>query len=94
MEFPSFSAAGGGPSGSSSNAGIQTPISNPFNFDNSGWVINQNSAGSTISATGNKDANQTQQTPAGGGSLASLFAGIDPVILIAGTAVVFLLMKK
>ncbi len=92
MEFPSFSAAGGGPSGSSSNAGIQTPISNPFNFDHSGWIINQNSAGSTLNASGNKDANATTQSPAKGSGLFGL-ENVDPIFLL-GAVALFLLIKK
>lgn len=57
----SASAGGGGPSGSSSNAGILNPFNIPFNFDQSGWVINMKSAGSTLEASGSKDANRSTQ---------------------------------
>lgn len=91
----SLSAGGGGPSGSSSNAGVQTPISNPFNFDGSGWVVNFGGS-NTTSTGGNKDANRTDnaQTPPGVlGGLSGALGGIDPVLL-AVAAGAFLLMRK
>jgi hypothetical protein len=94
----SLSAGGGGPSGASSNAGVQTPISNPFNFDGSGWVINFGNGNST-SAKGNEGANQTDQTqtPAGtpGGLASALGLGsVDPMLLLLGVGAFLLLRKK
>jgi hypothetical protein len=93
----SLSAGGGGPSGSSSNAGVQTPISNPFNFDGSGWVVNFGGS-NTTSTRGNEGANQTDQTqtPAGAGGLSSALGlgSIDPMILLLGAGAFLLLRKK
>lgn len=88
-----LSAGGGGPGYATSNAGVGTPISNPFNFDGSGWVINFGNGNSTT-ASGNKDANSTTQTPSGqtaGGLLSGL--GFDPKWLLLGAAA-YLLMKR
>lgn len=87
---PSISAGGGGPSGSSSNATTGTPISNPFNFDSSGWVVNFGNGNSTT-ATGNRDANQTAQTTPGAGLGAML--GFDPKWLLLAGAVVLLIRR-
>ena len=77
-----LSAGGGGPGYATSNAGVGTPISNPFNFDGSGWVIN----------FGN--GNSTTQTPSGqtaGGLLSGM--GFDAKwLLLIGAA--YLLMKR
>jgi hypothetical protein len=91
----SLSAGGGGPSGSSSNAGVQTPISTPFNFDGSGWVINFGD-GNEVRAAGNTGANQTQQTPesAGGGASSGLIPGIHNQTLVIAAVVLFLMMRK
>lgn len=94
MPSLSMSAGGGGPSGSSSNAGVQTPISNPFNFDHSGWIINNHSDGARMTASGNKDANHTTQTPEGaGGGLSGLLGGMNPLILVGGV-IVFLYLRR
>jgi hypothetical protein len=90
----SLSAGGGGPSGSSSNAGVMTPISNPFNFDHSGWNVTLGSSGVSNTAQGNKDANATSQTGTpSGASLGSLLGGVDPILLVGG-AVVLLMLKR
>jgi hypothetical protein len=93
----SLSAGGGGPSGSSSNAGVMTPISNPFNFDGSGWVVNFGGS-NTTTAKGNEGANQTDQTqtPSGAGSLASSLGlgSVDPMLLLLGVGAFLLLRKK
>lgn len=89
----SASAGGGGPSASGSNAGVQTPNSNPFNFDGSGWVVNIHSDGNTATASGSKDANGTQQTGSPGGA-AGLLAGIDPLYLVIGGVVFVLMMRR
>lgn len=88
----SVSAGGGGPSSAGSNAGVQTPISNPFNFDGSGWVINFG-AGNTTNAGGNSDANGTQQsgTPQG---LSAMLGGLDPAMLLIGAVVVLVIMRR
>jgi len=88
-----LSAGGGGPSTATSNAGVGTPISNPFNFDGSGWVINFGNGNSTT-ASGNKDANGTVQTPSGqtlGGVLGGL--GFDPKWLLLAGAAYFLIKR-
>lgn len=88
----SLSAGGGGPSGVNSDNGFGTPISTPFNFDHSGWVVNFGDGNSTT-ATGNRDANQTSQTPSGGMSIGSLLGGLDPKwLLLAGAA--YLLLRN
>lgn len=87
----SASAGGGGPSSSSSNAGVGTPISNPFNFDGSGWIVNFGN-GNSASATGNKEANQTAQaTPSG---LGGILSGANMNLVILGAVVILLLRKK
>lgn len=89
-----LSAGGGGPSTATSNAGVGTPIGNPFNFDGSGWVINFGNGNSTT-ASGNKDANGMTQTPTGGtlaGTLGSL--GFDPKWLLLAGAAYFLLKRR
>lgn len=88
----SLSAGGGGPSGATANNGISTPISNPFNFDDSGWIINFGN-GNSASATGNKDANQTTQTPSTGAGLSGLLGGIQPDMLLLAAAAYFLLRR-
>lgn len=87
--LPSMSAGGGGPSGASANNGISTPFAFGFNFDNSGWVVNNKSSGSTT-ASGNKDANAISQVPQ---SLAGGLIGQGnlPVMLIGAVAAFFLL---
>lgn len=87
----SLSAGGGGPSSAQSSAGINTAQSNPFNFDNSGWVVNLNSNGASLTARGNDGANDTSQSPsgAGGGAL----GGINPLYLMLAAAA-YLLIKK
>lgn len=91
----SLSAGGGGPSGSSSNAGVMTPISNPFNFDHSGWNVTLGSSGISNTAQGNKDANATSQTgtPAAS-SLGGILGSVDPMLLLGGVAVLFLLKRR
>lgn len=87
----SLSAGGGGPSGSSSNAGIGTPIGNPFNFDSSGWVVNFGNGNSTT-ASGNKDANGMTQTPSGQ-TVGGMLAGFDMKwLLLIGAA--YLVLKN
>lgn len=88
----SLSAGGGGPSSSGSNAGVQTPISNPFNFDGSGFVVNFGGSNKT-NAGGNSDANATSQTGTPGGS-SGLLAGIDPAMLMLGGVVLLVLMRR
>ncbi|WP_147328034.1 hypothetical protein [Duganella sp. BJB476] len=69
------------------------PIANPFNFDHSGWVVNNRSDGNSTTATGNKDANQTSQTGRTAGLLDGL--GLSQPMLIAGAAVVaYVLLKR
>lgn len=88
--MPSLSlSAGGGTSGSSSNAGVSVPINTPFNFDGSGWVINFGDGNSTT-ATGNKDANASTQTPSAGGS-SGLLGGMSPSTILLLVAAYFLL---
>lgn len=91
----SLSAGGGGPSGAGAYNGISNLLDVALNFDHSGWVINRNSPGSTITATGNKDANQSTQTPSTSSSAATggLFGGISPAMLMIGAAV-FLLITR
>ena len=91
IPLPNISAGGGGPSGSSSNAGISTPITIPFNFDNSGWAVNIH-GNATQSPTGNSGANATTQQPAG--LLSSLMGGgVNPLLLVGGLAVLLLLRR-
>jgi hypothetical protein len=95
MPSLSLSAGGGGPSGSSSNAGVMTPISNPFNFDHSGWNVTLGSSGVSNTAQGNKDANATAQTGApAASSLGSILGSVDPMLLIGGAAVLLLLKRQ
>lgn len=56
--------AGGaaGPASGTANNGISMPLSTPFNFDDSGWVVNMGSPGASTTAGGNAGANATQQT--------------------------------
>jgi hypothetical protein len=89
----SLSAGGGGPSSSGSNAGVQTPISNPFNFDGSGWVVNFGN-GNTTTANGNKDANGTQQTGNTPGGLGALLGGMDPLMLLMIGGALLLMKRK
>lgn len=90
----SASVGGGGPSGANGISGVSNPLDLAFNFDNSGWVVNKNSPGSTITATGNKDANQSTQTPtAAGGGLSGLLGtggNMMPLLLMAGIALLVL----
>lgn len=91
--MPGFSlSAGGGTSGSSSNAGVSTSASNPFNFDHSGWVINFGDGNSTT-ATGNKDANATAQTPNASGG-AGILGGMSMSTICLLVAAWFLLGDK
>jgi hypothetical protein len=53
--------AAGGSSGTANN-GLSLPMSTPFDFDSSGWVVNFDSPGAKTTATGNTGANQTTQT--------------------------------
>ncbi|MEO8839439.1 MAG: hypothetical protein ABI351_12085 [Herbaspirillum sp.] len=80
----SLSAGGGGPSGASGSSSMTTPFAFAFNFDNSGWVTNNKSSGTT-SANGNKDANAQSQVPS---SLAGevLGHGNMPLLLLGGLA--------
>jgi hypothetical protein len=87
--MPISLSAGGGTSGSSSNAGVALPINTPFNFDGSGWVINFGD-GNSSSATGNKDANASQQTPSAGGS-SGLLGGLSTSTVLLAVAAYFLL---
>jgi hypothetical protein len=87
----SLSAGGGGPSGSSSNAGISTPITTPFNFDGSGWIVNFGN-GNSSDATGNRDANRTTPT-SGIGGLSGMLGGISPNMIVLA-AVAYLLLRK
>jgi hypothetical protein len=90
---PSISAGGGGPSAATSTAGINSALSNPFNFDTSGWNVNLHSNGATLSAQGNSGANATDQAPTGGpGGASGALGGIDPLYLMIGAAA-FLLLK-
>jgi hypothetical protein len=91
---PSISAGGGGPSAATSTAGINSALSNPFNFDSSGWNVNLHSNGASLSAQGNTGANATEQRPSGGAGAAAggLLGGIDPLYLLIGAAA-FLLLK-
>ncbi len=91
----SLSAGGGGPSGASANNGISSQLSNPFTFDNSGWIINQHSDAAALTASGSKDANATQQSqPApAAAAVAGLLGGINPLYL-AGAVALYLYMKR
>lgn len=90
---PQLSAGGGGPSNATSSAGINSALSNPFNFDHSGWNVNLHSNGASLSAQGNTGANATDQRPTGaGGGAGGLLGGIDPLYLLIGAAA-FLLLK-
>lgn len=90
--LPSLSlSAGGGTSGSSSNAGVSVPVNTPFNFDSSGWVINFGD-GNSSSATGNRDANGTTQTPATTTG-AGILGGLSPSTLLLLAAAYLLLTK-
>jgi hypothetical protein len=91
---PSLSAGGGGPSNAGSSAGVNSALSNPFNFDNSGWNVNIHSNGASLSARGNEGANDTSQAAsgAGGGGALGALGGIDPLFLLIGAAA-FLLLK-
>jgi hypothetical protein len=95
LPIPSLtlSAGGGGPSGATASNGIGTPISNPFNFDDSGWIVNFGN-GNNANATGNRDANQTAQTPSAGGALGGILGGIQPNMLLLAAAAYFLLRRK
>jgi hypothetical protein len=90
----SLSAGGGGPSSASSSAGVNPSTNTPFNFDDSGWVINFGD-GNTVKAEGNSGANQSAQSPVGGGALGGLGLGnINPNMLLIGAAVLLLLRRK
>lgn len=85
-----LSAGGGGPSGATANNGIDTDLSNPFNFDNSGWNVTINSRGTSQSAQGNQDAN-ARVAP---GLLDSLLSGSNtPLMLVGGLALILLLRR-
>ncbi|MBV6324365.1 hypothetical protein [Duganella violaceipulchra] len=88
----SVSAGGGGPSNATSSAGVNTSTNTPFNFDDSGWVINFGD-GNAVKAEGNSGANQAAQSPASGGLLGSL-GGLNPNMLLIGAAVLLLLRRK
>ena len=85
---PSFSAGGGGPATAQSSSGVNSALSNPFNFDNSGWNVNLHSNGASLSAQGNSGANPTTQTPSGGGGA---LGGINPIYLMIAAAAYVLL---
>jgi hypothetical protein len=89
--MPISLSGGGGTSGSSSNAGVTSMFSTPFNFDSSGWVVNMGGS-NTTTASGNKDANQTAQTPPAAG-LAGALGGISPTLLLVAAAA-FLLLRR
>jgi hypothetical protein len=91
MAPPISLSAGGGTSGSTSNAGVSSNVSTPFNFDNSGWVVNFGNNNGT-SAGGNTDANGTRQSP-GAGSAAGILGGVSPSTLLILVAAYFLLTK-
>lgn len=90
--MPISLSGGGGTSGSTSNAGVSTPNSNPFNFDGSGWIINFGN-GNSASATGNKDANQTAQTPTASAAGLGFLGNLSPNMLLLIAAAYFLLKK-
>lgn len=102
MDLKLTGGAGGaaGDSAGTSNNGMAFNFSTPFNFDNSGWVVNQHSTGNTNGAAGNRDANRSAQsasatptasTSAGGlGAMAS--GGMLPLLLAA--AGFLLLMRR
>lgn len=91
MSPPISLSAGGGTSGSSSNAGVSSNISTPFNFDNSGWVVNFGN-GNSASAGGNTDANGTRQSP-GAASGGGILGGLSSSTLLILVAAYFLLAK-
>jgi hypothetical protein len=86
-----LSAGGGGPSGATAANGISFPNQFGFNFDNSGWVIQNRTTGTSATATGNKDANQQSQTTPVAASASSLMG--NPLLLIGGV-ILFIALRK
>lgn len=86
----SLSAGGGGPSGATSNAGVTPQSTNPFTFDNSGWVVNLHSNGASIDAQGSTGAGNTAQSPTAGGAL---LGGMNPMLLAVAVAAYLLLRR-
>lgn len=93
--------AGGaaGDSAGTSNNGMAFNFSTPFNFDNSGWVVNLHSQGNTNSAEGNRDANRSAQsasaTPTAStsaGGLGAMSSGSMLPLLVAAAG--FLLLMR
>jgi hypothetical protein len=89
----SLSAGGGGPSNANSSAGVNVSTNSPFNFDDSGWVINFGD-GNTVKAEGNSGANQSSQSPATSSGLLGNLGGINPNMLLVGAAVLLLMRRK
>ncbi|MFA9273407.1 MAG: hypothetical protein ACEQSE_00915 [Candidatus Aquirickettsiella gammari] len=94
--------AGGaaGDSAGTSNNGLAFNFSTPFNFDNSGWVVNMHAQGNTNSAQGNRDANMSTQsasaTPTAStsaGGLGAISSG-NMLPLILAAAGIFILMRR
>jgi hypothetical protein len=101
LDSLSVSAGGGGPSTAGANNGISLPFSLPFNFDHSGFVVQSGSASGAITATGNKEANNTTQTasPNGGASsgsglLAGSVAGLPIPLILLGLGAWFVLKSQ
>jgi hypothetical protein len=108
--IPSLTGGAGGAAGPASgtaNNGLSLPWNTPFNFDDSGWVVNLHSNGASTTAGGNTGANQNSQTSVptasssgSGGSMATGAAGQAAALLggnslplILGAVGVFLLLS-
>ena len=100
----SLTGGAGGAAGASSgtsNNGFADNFGTPFNFDNSGWVVNQGTNGTNTTAGGNTGANATKQaasaTPSassstGTGLMGALGNNAMPLLLVVG--LVLLLSHK
>lgn len=105
--IPSLTGGAGGsagPAGGTANNGLSLPWNTPFNFDDSGWVVNLHSNGASTTAGGNTGANQNTQTSdprasssdsgqaMSSGPVAALMAGGNTMPLILGALGVFLIL--
>lgn len=94
--------AGGaaGPASGTANNGLSLPVSTPYDFDGSGWVVNMGSPGASTTAGGNAGANATQQTAnptasggTGGASAAGFNLGGNTVPLLLAALGLFLVLS-
>lgn len=74
--------AGGaaGPASGTANNGLSIPISNPFNFDSSGWNVNFGQMGGATSSPGAANGTNQTATPtassSGSGASAGAYGGL------------------